>query len=136
MRNLNLLDAYRLRTPEVLDLWGWYGDETCGAFLLPSNIDKQPLKVIASSGEGWDHVSVSRRNRTPTWAEMEQIKRLFFKDDETAMQLHVPPSEHLSLHPHCLHLWRPLDCAIPRPPAIMVAPPVGNHVSRSGALEA
>jgi hypothetical protein len=54
---------------------------------------------------------------------MEHVKRLFFKDDETAMQLHVPPSDHLSLHPYCLHLWRPQDREIPRPPSIMVAPP-------------
>lgn len=100
--------------------WGWEGDETCGGFLIPSHIDQRPLKVIASAGEGWDHVSVSRENRTPTWGEMEQIRRLFFKDDETAMQLHVPPTDHINQHPYCLHMWRPHDQEIPRPPAIMV----------------
>ena len=52
---------------------------------------------------------------------MEHVKRAFFKDDETAMQLHVPPSDHVNHHPHCLHLWRPNDGRdIPRPPAIFV----------------
>lgn len=75
--------------------------EMCGAFRLG------PLRVIASDGAGWDHVSVSAPGRTPTWDEMERVKRLFFRDDETAMQLHVPPAEHVNLHAHCLHLWRP-----------------------------
>lgn len=109
-----------MRGREVLSLWGWEGDETCGAFLIPSCIDRQPLKVIASSGEGWDHVSVSRQNRCPNWQEMEQIAALFFKDDECAFQLHVPRNDHINMHPFCLHWWRPLDQEIPRPPAIMV----------------
>lgn len=123
MRNLRLLDAYRDSGRRVIAHYGSAGDDTCGVFDVPSPLDAQSMRVVASSGEGWDHVSVSRRNRCPNWQEMEHIKRLFFRDSETAMQLHVPPSEHLSLHPYCLHLWRPLNCDIPKPPAIMVAPP-------------
>lgn len=78
------------------------------------------LAVIASWEGGWDHVSVSRRDRTPTWGEMETIKRLFFADDETAMQLHVPVSDHINNHPYCLHLWRPHGETIPMPPKWMV----------------
>jgi len=119
MQNLRLLDQYRLSMREV---YGYDGDATCGAFSIPSKIDGQHLRVIASAGEGWDHVSVSRADRCPNWPEMEQIKRLFFKDDEVAMQLHVPPSEHINFHPYCLHLWRPHDAKIPMPPDWMVGP--------------
>lgn len=120
MRNLRLLDQYRLTDGPVLELYGTAGDHTCGAFVVPSPIDGAPLMVIASAGEGWDHVSTSRQNRCPNWPEMDYIKRLFFLDDETAMQLHVPPADHINRHPYTLHLWRPLDQAIPRPPAEMV----------------
>jgi len=122
MRNLNLLNIYRDEGPQIIAFWGSPGDETCGAFLVPSPTDQAFMRVIASSGEGWDHVSVSRRNRCPNWAEMEHVKRLFFKEDETAMQLHVPPSDHVNCHPYCLHLWRPQMVPIPRPPAAMVGP--------------
>ena len=57
---------------------------------------------------------------------MEQVKRLFFRDDETAMQLHVQPADHINCHPHCLHLWRPHGVEIPRPPAFMVGPTSGR----------
>jgi len=121
MRNLNLLESYRQPYVER-SLYGETGDQGNGIFLLKSPIDGGLLSVIASSGEGWEHVSVSRTNRCPNWPEMEFIKRTFFKDDECAMQLHVPTSEHLSYHPYCLHIWRPLNQTIPQPPSWMVAP--------------
>lgn len=122
MRNLSLLDTFRLTDKRTVEYFGSAGDGKAGAFELPSPIDKVPLHIIACSGEGWDHVSVSRNDRCPNWAEMEGIKRLFFQDDETAMQLHVPADDHVDCHPFCLHLWRPLDAEIPRPPSIFVGP--------------
>lgn len=101
---------------------GGHGDASGGAFKVASPIDGGVLNIIASIGEGWDHVSVSRANRCPNWPEMEHVKRVFFRDHETAMQLHVPPADHINCHPHCLHLWRPHNVEIPRPPAWMVGP--------------
>ena len=121
MRDLNTLNRYRRTDRHVLENWGWVGDGTAGMFRVPSPIDQKPIAVVASSGEGWDHVSVSRPNRCPNWPEMEHIASLFFKDDETAMQLHVPTEQHISVHPHCLHIWRPHNKEIPLPPSWMVA---------------
>jgi hypothetical protein len=121
MRDLRVLDAYRL-TGKALPSYcqGYSGDHTCGAFILMSPIDGAPLRVIASSDCGWDHVSVSRTNRCPNWPEMSHIKELFFREDEVVMQLHVPASDHINDHPNCLHLWRPSKQEIPRPPSWMV----------------
>lgn len=96
------------------------GTDAAGVFRL--HYKGRDLKVIATADGGWDHVSVSLSDRTPTWAEMEYVKRLFFNPDEVAMQLHVPVDEHRNCHPYCLHLWRPHDHDIPMPPADMVAP--------------
>lgn len=106
-----------------------YGNDF-GTFEIPHSLTNVVLRVLASSAEScrsegfpaWDHVSVSLRNRCPNWPEMEFIKRLFFRDDEAAMQLHVPVSDHRSFHPYCLHIWRPGDQEIPLPPGVMVAP--------------
>lgn len=78
--------------------------------------------AIASSGEGWEHVSVSLPNRCPTWAEMCFVKRMFWSDEDCVVQYHPPKSEYVDCHPHCLHLWRPLESAMPRPPHWMVGP--------------
>ena len=90
-----------------------------GCFFIPCR--GVVLMVIASDGLGWDHVSVSLKHRTPTWDEMEYVRGLFFREDETVMQLHVPRADHVNVHKFCLHLWRPNDGReIPRPDAILV----------------
>lgn len=66
-----------------------------------------PLRLIVAAGGGWDHVSVSHRSRLPTWDEMDAIKRLCFRDDEIAMQLHVSDARKVNTCGTCLHLWRP-----------------------------
>lgn len=119
MRDLRMHEAYRLVIP------GRYaGDHGCGAFLFPSKIDGQPLRVIASSDCGWDHVSISRTNRCPNWPEMEYIRRMFFKDAEAVMQYHAPVADYVDGsklgHPYCLHLWRPHASPLPAPPKWMV----------------
>ena len=109
-----------MRGQAVIELYGFEGDDTCGAFNVPSPIDHAPLVIVASSGGGWDHVSVSRKNRVPNWAEMEHVARLFFRDDETAAQFHVPASDHINIHPNALHWWRSQEAPFPRPPGIFV----------------
>ena len=79
------------------------------------------ILIQASNGLGWDHVSVSLVDRCPTWQEMEMVKRLFFYPEEVCMQLHVAESEHISVMPYCLHIWRPQKEGIPLPPSMMVA---------------
>lgn len=73
----------------------------CGTFRLGA------LALIVSNGGGWDHVSVSRRDRCPTWEEMDTVKRLVFRDDEIAVQFHVNDERKINRHEYCLHLWRP-----------------------------
>lgn len=120
MKNLNLPDIDQYRTE--LGGYGWAGDGTCGSFMIPSCTDRKSLKVIASSGFGWEHVSVSREKRIPNWLEMCQIKDLFFDDEEAVMQLHPPKSQYVNYHPNCLHLWKPTDQEIPLPDTMMIGP--------------
>lgn len=64
----------------------------------------QSLRVIASDGGGWEHVSVSRTDRCPTWKEMCQVKDLFWDDTDCVVQYHPPKSDYVNNHPYCLHL--------------------------------
>jgi hypothetical protein len=105
------------------------GDGNNGAFHLPG-LNGVPLTVICSDGSGWEHVSVSvpGEDRTPTWAEMDYVKRLFWTDLEAVMQLHPPRSQHVNDHEYCLHLWRPdpdTGLAVPLPPSVLVGIGVG-----------
>ncbi len=89
------------------------------------------LTVIACAGDAdefrrlgsdvaWDHVSVSTPNRTPSWAEMDWVKRLFFADDECAVQFHPPVADHINVHEFTLHLFRSVGMSFPMPPKCVV----------------
>lgn len=123
MRNLTELNKWRVPLPDVYKGIK-YDERYNGAFVIeveqPDRGRSICLHIIAASGGGWDHVSVSLVDRTPTWEEMELVKKLFFKEHETAMQLHVPGKDHINVHTFCLHLWRPHRLLIPTPPKDMV----------------
>lgn len=89
-----------------------------GAFSVP--FESYVLSVIASDGEGWEHVSVSLKHRTPNWKEMCFIKNLFWGEDECVIQYHPPKSEYINNHEFCLHLWKPIGRNIETPPNILV----------------
>ena len=93
-------------------------DDQEGAFVLP--FQGRELRIVASHGMDWDHVSVSLQNRCPNWEEMCFVESIFFDDEETVMQLHPPKSKWINNHPFCLHLWRPQGVDIPLPPEIMI----------------
>lgn len=114
MRNLNYLNDKRV------DIYndGNLGDEHNGAFKI--NYMGSYYFVIASNGNGWEHVSVSHNQRIPSWEVMCKVKDMFFHDEEVVMQLHPKKSEYINLHKNCLHLWRPLDHEILTPPSCMV----------------
>lgn len=94
-----------------------------GIFIIPFARTGVELRVMASAGSPemrWEHVSVSLPGRCPNWPEMDHVRSLFWRDDETVMQLHVPRADHVNVVSTCLHLWRPLDVEIPRPPKVAV----------------
>lgn len=86
-----------------------------GAFLV-----HRKLLVIASIGLGWDHVSVSLKDRCPTWEEMCLAKDLFFKPESTVIQYHPKKSEYRNVHPYCLHMWKKQGHEFELPPTAMV----------------
>lgn len=94
-----------------------YGN--CGAFLIQQS-RKEFLHVIASSGMGWEHVSVSREDRIPNWREMCFIKNMFWDDEDCVIQYHPPKSQYVNDHKYVLHLWKPIGIELPMPPLVMV----------------
>lgn len=94
-------------------------DPNGGAFMSAGPVPGRKLCMIASNAEGWEHVSVSilgKKDKTPTWAEMNFVKDLFWSEDDVVMQLHPRKTDYVNQHPGCLHLWRPIGQEIPTPP--------------------
>ncbi len=116
------------------DLASTSADGNNGLFRLASPEPGWMLALVCSDSwepdipEKWEHVSVhaynnmGRKSRTPTWKEMCAVKDLCWDKEDVVMQLHPRRSEYVNLHPHTLHLWRPINETIPTPPAYFVGP--------------
>lgn len=68
------------------------------------------LRVLASvqvyhDKNAWLHVSMSHHDRLPTYEEMQKVKDVFVGRNNKAIQVFSPASEHVNVHPYCLHLW-------------------------------
>lgn len=84
------------------------------------NGKRRIARFVCSWGGGWDHVSVSFRDRCPVWKEMCEIKDIFFGEDEVCVQYHPKKEEYINNHPYCLHIFRPQNAELPMPPSWMV----------------
>lgn len=128
MSNWPFLNAHRV-TPKHDPAFGTTPEDGFNG-LFEAQINGLPVRMVASDGMGWEHVSVSlaRSLHTPSWSIMCQVKALFWDEETTVMQLHPPRSIWVDVHPGCLHLWRPTmeGIIIPLPHPIMVGPEFTN----------
>ncbi len=104
-----VVDAARVKHP----LYQTKGTGNEGFFVFPL----RRLNVLASNGSGWDHVSISRFDKTaPTWEEMCWVKDLFFEETEWVLQYHPAKEDYIDYGRNVLHLWKPQGIEIPKPP--------------------
>jgi hypothetical protein len=83
-----------------------------------------------SDGRVWHHVSVSRRDRDPTWRELIEVKEAFIGSDREAYIVAPPRERYVNLVDHVLHWWYCLDAV----PDGAVLPAFAGLALRSGAL--
>lgn len=135
MSDWTFLNAHRMAPSKSgpAAIWGSTpADGFNGAFFF--RVNNCPIRVIASDGLGWQHVSVSivDSDKPPAWSVMCQVKDLFWEPEDTVMQLHPPQSLYVNFHPGCLHLWRPTmeGVTIPLPHPLLVGPKTNQNKER------
>lgn len=102
-----------------LTIKGRAGDNAIGGSWYDS-ISGKTLNFIFSNQLGWEHLSVSMPSRTPSWDQMCRMKDIFWDKDECCVQYHPKEEDYVNNHPHCLHIWKPVDIELPTPPSILV----------------
>jgi len=130
-------EKYRLKAAEIYSAGQTCEGLSVGCFKIPRPFSHRRksdsgnfLLCIASNGFGateaglskWEHVSVSifRRKMCPSWEDMCLAKSIFWEPEDCVVQFHPPESDYVNQHPYTLHLWRPVELALPRPESIMV----------------
>ena len=76
----------------------------CGCFVLKSPAGGT-MKVFAEIKDGWEHLAVSRSDRSPYWKETEWAMRLWFNPEEFAVEYHFPVNVE-RITDNVRHLWR------------------------------
>lgn len=111
--NIDSFTKYKLPTLEDLPP-GWKRasqDPMIAAYMHA----KRKLRVIVEvfhpreRGAQWIHVSYSHPKRTPNQDTTVLVKKLFIGENREAIAVFPPKSRYVNVHPHCLHLWSPLD---------------------------
>ncbi len=83
-------------------------------------INNKWLNFIFSYQMGWEHLSVSMPSKTPSWDQMCMMKDIFWNKDEACVQYHPKEEDYVNMHPHCLHIWKPIEQELPTPPHLLV----------------
>lgn len=92
--------------------WRCYESAIDGATWRVEDV-KGEMAVIATSaterdGREWVHVSISRRDRCPSWADLVRVKECVLGNREAYCV--IPPRErYVNVHPNCLHCFACLD---------------------------
>lgn len=125
MRNLLTVQKDRVlqrdTRPGTLAYLGDHDPQVTGVFFMRGQYGNV-IKIIATVGLGWEHVSASLEHRVPSWSEMCEIKDAFWTEDDCVVQYHPPKEDYVSYHPNCLHLWKPIGVELPRPHWLLVGP--------------
>lgn len=95
--------------------------------LYTDPVEKKYYFFVFSWGGGWEHLSVSQRNKTPSWDIMCRMKEIFWGDDEVCVEYHPKKEDYVNFHPHCLHIWKEVGKEFPTPPSIFVGFKTGNE---------
>ena len=95
--------------PTVLPAeWERIKPDIGGAVFLHRHGMKVIVRVEVHEGHDWLHVSFSRRNKCPSYADASDVKALFVGRGRKAIMVLPAESEHVNLHPFCLHWYSPL----------------------------
>jgi hypothetical protein len=93
--------------------WRWKAREPDPVPNGPGVFIKDGMRMIATTGEGWEHVAASHDFRAPNWSDVCFVKALFWDPEDCVVPYH--PFES-----NVLHLWRRVgfECE-PRPLRIL-----------------
>lgn len=125
MRNLELFEEYRKPFRDSFGRELPTDKKIEGKFHIP--IRGIVYEVKMSRVFEWEHLSVTvyaakkggfPEPRIANPDEVEMLKKMFFHDFETAIEVHPKKSDYVNINPYTLHLWRRFDMTMPTPPKV------------------
>lgn len=66
--------------------------------------DGECVIIVSKDGGLW-HLSISAKDRLPTYEELKAARYKYMAGCRYVAQIFPPPEEFVNLHPNVLHLW-------------------------------
>lgn len=63
--------------------------------------------IIISKDAGLYHLSISRKDRLPSYDELKSARYQFLPEVPYMVQIFPPEKDFVNVHEFCLHLWQP-----------------------------
>lgn len=104
------LNALKIRRCLGHKEWGIPDEYGPDGWLIRAK-DEQTFIIITVApfdGDEWIHASISHPNHMPTYDELKAMHLAVFQGG-WSYQVFTPPSDHVNIHKHCLHLFGRLD---------------------------
>jgi hypothetical protein len=74
--------------------------------------DHQASVIVSCADHGgveWVHASIAHTSALPTYDDLTRLRTAVWGATGWAYQVFAPPSSHVNIHEHALHLWGRLD---------------------------
>jgi hypothetical protein len=82
-------------------------------------VDRSASVIVTTArqddGLDWTHASLARDDRLPRYDELVMLRSAVWGSTGWAFQVFAPPSAHVNIHHHALHLWGRADGTNPFP---------------------
>ena len=76
-----------------------------GAFVFRDNMTVIVTIDPLEDGNSW-HMSISHKDRSPTYEELKLARYTFIPDEVVMAQLFPPKKDFVNFDPHCHHLFQ------------------------------
>jgi hypothetical protein len=79
-----------------------------GSLVLRSNDGGLTVLVseeLHGDGNTYLHVSFSRRSRTPSYEDLDWVRKAFIGEERECVRVFPPKAEYVNFQKHTLHLW-------------------------------
>ena len=106
MKSKESLEKFRIPMPPFMDVPLYeesdeYGYYSTGVF----RVGDMALIVSHSEKEGGWHLSMSHKNKLPTYEEMKDFRYKFLPNGINVCEIFPPREKFVNIHPFCRHLW-------------------------------
>jgi hypothetical protein len=116
-RMINLDDRSKFKMPDrILVLPNGWKEIEAPAILQRAYMYKGELAVIISeenhmhySPKWYRHISLSRKNRVPSWDDVKEVKDLFAGPELKAIMVIPIKAQYININPYVLHIYCPLE---------------------------